>query len=149
MFGYGNRNMARHELANRMAMAEGIYEEDDEVVAQNFPEEAEEAGLTQEDFAEEEQGEEEESEEDEASQKEKKWKKDQLKMQVVAGIFASKRAPMFQCPRCHRPSIYFEPPLIKTAMDSAWSAVSLVRAQRFVCFNPSCRMNFIQTRTRF
>ncbi len=144
MFGFGNRNMAQHELMNRMAMSEGIYDEDDETVAQHFPEEAAEAGLTEEDFAEEE-GE----EENEESLKEKKWKKDRLKMQVVAGIFASKRAPSFVCPRCHRPSIYFEPPLIKTAMDSAWSEVMLVRMQRFVCFNPSCPMNFIHTRTRF
>ena len=83
------------------------------------------------------------------AQKEKQWKKDKKKMELVAGLFLARPAKQFKCPRCHRPSIYFEPDLIKMAMDSAWNTVFLPRTQRWVCFNPSCPMNFVKTRTRF
>ncbi len=164
--------MDRARLNNLIGMANSVYDADDDELdeMQNGEQEDESEdegfgddgygmggddggqGGMAEDRQDEQFGSDEEEEDPavaEKAQKEKQWKKDKKKMELVAGLFLARPAKQFKCPRCHRPSIYFEPDLIKMAMDSAWNTVFLPRTQRWVCFNPSCPMNFVKTRTRF
>ncbi len=164
--------MDRVRLNNLIGMANSVYDADDDELdeMQNGEQEDESEdegygddgygmdgydggqGGMAEDGQDEQSGSDEEEEDPavaEKAKKERQWKKDKIKMEIVASLFLARPAKQFKCPRCKRPSIYFEPDIIRTAMDSAWSSVYLPRTQRWVCFNPSCPMNFVKTRTRF
>lgn len=75
--------------------------------------------------------------------------KSAIKMNAHAFKKISKPVQGVKCPKCHQYSIYTEPALTQIAYKAAWGAAFLNRADRFVCFNPKCKMNYDKTHTRF